>query len=167
MYSGSSDGEGHEPLKKQSDLLLNADDLDAMWVCLRENCVIDDATGTKKVSLTQARIDMNELDKDSDGFLQPHVWSFHFSAPWPAKWNLTSVFLVIKLCDLIILYVLKFSMEQEMGSYIKGLIRNMAQLRDMPTAFEETYCCIAAHNFFFFCEPHKRGWPTNLSELPK
>ncbi|GJY35456.1 CCR4-NOT transcription complex subunit 1 [Tanacetum coccineum] len=27
-------------LKKQSDLLLNADDLDAMWVCLRENCVI-------------------------------------------------------------------------------------------------------------------------------
>ncbi|GJX01373.1 CCR4-NOT transcription complex subunit 1, partial [Tanacetum coccineum] len=32
-------------LKKQSDLLLNADDLDAMWVCLRENCVIiDDPT---------------------------------------------------------------------------------------------------------------------------
>ncbi|GJW83409.1 putative serine/threonine-protein phosphatase 2A regulatory subunit B'' subunit TON2 [Tanacetum coccineum] len=27
-------------LKKQSDLLLNADDLDAMWVCLRENYVI-------------------------------------------------------------------------------------------------------------------------------
>ncbi|KAM0962775.1 hypothetical protein EV2_022584 [Malus domestica] len=36
-------------LKKQSDLLLNADDLDAMWVCLRENCVIDDATGAEKV----------------------------------------------------------------------------------------------------------------------
>nr|GFB48561.1 probable serine/threonine-protein phosphatase 2A regulatory subunit B'' subunit TON2 [Tanacetum cinerariifolium] len=35
-------------LKKQSDLLLNADDLDAMWVCLRENCVIDDATGAEK-----------------------------------------------------------------------------------------------------------------------
>ncbi|KAL0287028.1 UNVERIFIED_CONTAM: putative serine/threonine-protein phosphatase 2A regulatory subunit B'' subunit TON2 [Sesamum radiatum] len=113
-------------LKKQSDLLLNADDLDAMWVCLRENCVIDDATGAEKmnyedfchiasvcteqiglkcrrffspsnfmkfekdesgrisilpfylyvmrtVSLTQARIDMSELDEDSDGFLQPHV----------------------------------------------------------------------------------------------
>jgi hypothetical protein len=29
--------------------LLNADDLDAMWVCLRENCVIDDATGAEKV----------------------------------------------------------------------------------------------------------------------
>jgi len=28
---------------------LNADDLDAMWVCLRENCVIDDATGAEKV----------------------------------------------------------------------------------------------------------------------
>ncbi|GFP94789.1 probable serine/threonine-protein phosphatase 2a regulatory subunit b'' subunit ton2 [Phtheirospermum japonicum] len=35
-------------LKKQSDLLLNVDDLDAMWVCLRENCVIDDATGAEK-----------------------------------------------------------------------------------------------------------------------
>ena len=36
-------------LQKQSELLLNADDLDAMWVCLRENCVIDDATGAEKV----------------------------------------------------------------------------------------------------------------------
>nr|GFC54570.1 putative serine/threonine-protein phosphatase 2A regulatory subunit B'' subunit TON2 [Tanacetum cinerariifolium] len=63
-------------LKKQSDLLLNADDLDAMWVCLRENCVIDDATGAEKVSLTQARIDMSELDEDSDGFLQHHVRAF-------------------------------------------------------------------------------------------
>lgn len=36
-------------VQKQSDLLLNADDLDAMWVCLRENCVIDDATGAEKV----------------------------------------------------------------------------------------------------------------------
>jgi hypothetical protein len=26
-----------------------------------------------QVSLTQARIDMSELDEDSDGFLQPHV----------------------------------------------------------------------------------------------
>jgi len=30
---------------------LNADDLDAMWVCLRENCVIDDATGAEKVAI--------------------------------------------------------------------------------------------------------------------
>lgn len=37
-------------VQKQSDLLLNADDLDAMWVCLRENCVIDDATNAEKVS---------------------------------------------------------------------------------------------------------------------
>ncbi|KAJ0976198.1 hypothetical protein J5N97_018163 [Dioscorea zingiberensis] len=138
-------------LKKQSDLLLNADDLDAMWVCLRENCVIDDATGAEKmnyedfchiasvcteqigpkcrrffspsnfmkfekdeagriailpfylyvmrtVSLTQARIDMSELDEDSDGFLQPH----------------------------------------EMEAYIRGLIPNLAQ-RDMPPAFIQMY----------------------------
>ena len=37
-------------LQKQSDLLLNTDDPDAMWVCLRENCVIDDATGAEKIS---------------------------------------------------------------------------------------------------------------------
>ncbi|WRX19750.1 hypothetical protein QQP08_012237 [Theobroma cacao] len=157
-------------LKKQSDLLLNADDLDAMWVCLRENCVIDDATGAEKmnyedfchiasvcteqigpkcrrffspsnfmkfekdesgriailpfylyvmrtVSLTQARIDMSELDEDSDGFLQPH----------------------------------------EMEGYIRGLIPNLAQLRDMPPAFMQMYCRIAAHKFFFFCDPHRRG----------
>ncbi|KAL2470334.1 putative serine/threonine-protein phosphatase 2A regulatory subunit B'' subunit TON2 [Abeliophyllum distichum] len=35
-------------LKKQTDLLLNADDFEAMWLCLRENCVIDDATGAEK-----------------------------------------------------------------------------------------------------------------------
>ncbi|KAH8495091.1 hypothetical protein H0E87_018322 [Populus deltoides] len=157
-------------LKKQSDLLLNADDLDAMWVCLRENCVIDDATGAEKmnyedfchiasvcteqigpkcrrffspsnfmkfekdesgriailpfylyvmrtVSLTQARIDMSELDEDSDGFLQPH----------------------------------------EMEAYIRGLIPNLAQLQDMPAAFIQMYCRIAAHKFFFFCDPHRRG----------
>ncbi|KAI7994687.1 putative serine/threonine-protein phosphatase 2A regulatory subunit B'' subunit TON2 [Camellia lanceoleosa] len=39
-----------EQREKQSDLLLNADDLDAMWVCLRENCVIDDATGAEKMN---------------------------------------------------------------------------------------------------------------------
>ncbi|KAK4491079.1 hypothetical protein RD792_001801 [Penstemon davidsonii] len=179
-------------LKKQSDLLLNADDLDAMWVCLRENCVIDDATGAEKVSvsldmkeqigpkcrrffspsnfmkfekdesgriailpfylyvmrtnefhkiisykipldldlkvsLTQARIDMSELDEDSDGFLQPH----------------------------------------EMESYIRGLIPNLAQLRDMPAAFVQMYCRIAAHKFFFFCDPHKRVTSTGKACIKK
>ncbi|CAN6806217.1 unnamed protein product [Brassica oleracea var. botrytis] len=157
-------------LKKQSDLLLNSDDLAAMWNCLRENCVIDDGTGAEKmnyedfchiasvcteqigpkcrrffspsnfmkfekdeagriailpfylyvmrtVSLTQARIDMSELDEDSDGFLQ----------------------------------------SQEMESYISGLIPNLAQLRDMPDAFTNTYCRIASQKFFFFCDPHRRG----------
>ncbi|RRT63184.1 hypothetical protein B296_00006856 [Ensete ventricosum] len=41
----------HFNLQKQSELLLNADDLDAMWVRLRENCVIDDATGAEKVEI--------------------------------------------------------------------------------------------------------------------
>nr|GEX68557.1 hypothetical protein [Tanacetum cinerariifolium] len=49
-------------LKKQSDILLNVDDLDAMWVLLKEIIV----------SLTQVRIDMSELDEDSDDFLQHH-----------------------------------------------------------------------------------------------
>ncbi|KAI7989170.1 putative serine/threonine-protein phosphatase 2A regulatory subunit B'' subunit TON2 [Camellia lanceoleosa] len=37
-------------LKRQSNLLLNANDLDAMWVCFKENCVIDDATGASKMN---------------------------------------------------------------------------------------------------------------------
>ncbi|GJR13107.1 retrovirus-related pol polyprotein from transposon TNT 1-94 [Tanacetum coccineum] len=103
--------------KKQLDLLLNTDDLDAMWICLRENCVIDDATCAKKVSLTLARIDMSELDKDFDDFLQHH----------------------------------------EMEAYIRGLIPNLAQLRDMPTMFVQMYSRIASQKFFFFCDPIRRG----------
>ncbi|GAB4851252.1 Probable serine/threonine-protein phosphatase 2A regulatory subunit B'' subunit ton2 [Ancistrocladus abbreviatus] len=71
----------------------------------------------RTASLTQARIDMSELDEDSDGFLQPH----------------------------------------EMEAYIRGLIPNLVQLRDMPAAFMQMYCRIAAHKFFFFCDPHRRG----------
>ena len=36
-------------MQKQSDILLDGDDLDAMWLCLRENCVIDEATGSERV----------------------------------------------------------------------------------------------------------------------
>ncbi|XP_075512259.1 putative serine/threonine-protein phosphatase 2A regulatory subunit B'' subunit TON2 [Primulina tabacum] len=71
-----------------------------------------------KVSLTQARIEMSELDEDSDGFLQPH----------------------------------------EMESYMGGLISNLLQLWDMPGAFVQMYCRIAAHKFFFFCDPHERSY---------
>ncbi|GJR04061.1 probable serine/threonine-protein phosphatase 2A regulatory subunit B'' subunit TON2 [Tanacetum coccineum] len=98
-------------LKKQADLLLNADDLDAMWVCLKKIVLLmmplvqrRDESGRiailpfylyvmRMVSLTQAKIDTSELDEDSDGFLQHH----------------------------------------EMEAYIRGLIPNLAQLRDMPT----------------------------------
>jgi serine/threonine-protein phosphatase 2A regulatory subunit B'' len=50
---------------------------------------------------------------------------------------------------------------QEMEAYIRGLIPNLAQLRDMPSAFVQMYCRIAAQKFFFFCDPHRRGplWP--------
>lgn len=44
-----------------------------------------------------------------------------------------------------------------MEAYIRGLIPNLAQLRDMPPAFIQMYCRIAAHKFFFFCDPHRRG----------
>lgn len=39
-------------LQKQAEVLLNADDLDTMWVLLRENCSIDEASGTEKVRFT-------------------------------------------------------------------------------------------------------------------
>ena len=46
---------------------------------------------------------------------------------------------------------------QEMEGYIRGLIPNLAQLHDMPQAFIQMYCRIAARKFFFFCDPHRRG----------
>lgn len=49
-----------------------------------------------------------------------------------------------------------------MEAYIRGLIPNLAQLRDMPTAFVQMYCRIAARKFFFFCDPHRRGIKTEL-----
>jgi serine/threonine-protein phosphatase 2A regulatory subunit B'' len=70
-----------------------------------------------QVSLTQARIDMSELDEDGDGFLQP----------------------------------------QEMEAYIRGLIPNLAQLRNIPPPFLSMYSRIAARKFFFFCDPLRRG----------
>nr|KAJ0221788.1 hypothetical protein LSAT_V11C200053980 [Lactuca sativa] len=46
---------------------------------------------------------------------------------------------------------------QEMEAYIRGLIPNLAQLRDMPGAFVQMYCRIAAPKFFFFFEPNRQG----------
>ena len=54
-----------------------------------------------------------------------------------------------------------------MEAYIRGLIPNLAQLRDMPAAFIQMYCRIAAHKFFFFCDPHRRGlrgYPLSLQQ---
>ena len=52
-----------------------------------------------------------------------------------------------------------------MVAYIRGLIPNLAQLRDMPAAFVQMYCRIAVHKFFFFCDPHRRGLPCSKSYL--
>lgn len=54
---------------------------------------------------------------------------------------------------------------QEMEGYIRGLIPNLAQLRDIPASFVQTYCRIAARKFFFFCDPARRGLPTALIML--
>ncbi|GKA63451.1 probable serine/threonine-protein phosphatase 2A regulatory subunit B'' subunit TON2 [Tanacetum coccineum] len=40
--------------------------------------------------------------------------------------------------------------------YIRGLIANFAQLRDMPAEFIQMYCHIAAHKFFSLCDPVRR-----------
>ncbi|TQD80042.1 hypothetical protein C1H46_034415 [Malus baccata] len=50
-----------------------------------------------------------------------------------------------------------------MEAYIRGLIPNLAQLRDMPSGFVNMYCRIAAQKFFFFCDPHRRA---QLRDMP-
>lgn len=52
-----------------------------------------------------------------------------------------------------------------MEAYIRGLIPNLAQLRDMPAAFVQMYCRIAARKFFFFCDPHRRGMWLDLIQV--
>jgi serine/threonine-protein phosphatase 2A regulatory subunit B'' len=84
---------------------------------------------------------MSELDEDSDGFLQPHVMPV---LPIHVTLYLIGIYCYLDYC-------------QEMEAYIRGLIPNLAQLRDMPSAFIQMYCRIAARKFFFFCDPHRRG----------
>ncbi|CAN8244053.1 unnamed protein product [Cochlearia groenlandica] len=146
---------------KQSDLLLNGDDLAAMLTNYEDFCHISsvcteqigprcrrffspsyfmkiekDEAGRiailpfylyvmRTVSLTQAKMDMSELDQGTDGFLQSH----------------------------------------EMEAYIGDLIPNFAQLRDMDPNFIPTYCRIASQKFFFFCDPHRRGTNGIASDL--
>lgn len=74
---------------------------------------------------------------------------------WETKLNLKGFLYDTIVIGLTVL-ILCFSL-QEMESYIRGLIPNLAQLRDMPAAFVQMYCRIAAHKFFFFCDPHRRG----------
>nr|GFA92124.1 probable serine/threonine-protein phosphatase 2A regulatory subunit B'' subunit TON2 [Tanacetum cinerariifolium] len=50
----------------------------------------------------------------------------------------------------------RFLQPYEMEAYIRGLIPNLAQLRDMPAEFIQMYCHIATHRFFFFCDPSRR-----------
>ncbi|PKU78074.1 putative serine/threonine-protein phosphatase 2A regulatory subunit B'' subunit TON2 [Dendrobium catenatum] len=42
-----------------------------------------------------------------------------------------------------------FLQPHEMEAYIRGLIPNLAQLRDMPAAFVQMYCRIAAQNLSY------------------
>ncbi|GJS11177.1 kinase-like domain, phloem protein 2-like protein [Tanacetum coccineum] len=64
--------------EKQSDLLLNADDLDTMWVCLRDNCVIDDANGAEKIHsspnrLAHLRIPLKDIESATNYFDEENV----------------------------------------------------------------------------------------------
>ncbi|KAI3778202.1 hypothetical protein L2E82_07308 [Cichorium intybus] len=54
-----------------------------------------------------------------------------------------------------------YVMRTEMEAYIRGLIPNFAQFCDMPAEFVQVYCHIAAHKFYFFCDPSRRG-PFNV-----
>ncbi|CAM6103845.1 unnamed protein product [Calypogeia fissa] len=157
-------------LKKQAEVLLNADDLDAMWVCLRENCSIDSTTGVEKMNYEDfcqiASICTEQIGTKCKRFFAP------------------SNFLKFEKDDLgriailpFYLYVMRtvsltqaridmceldddgdgYLQSQEMEAYVRGLIPNLAQLRDIPAPFVSMYCRIATRKFFFFCDNQRRG----------
>ncbi|CAF1779525.1 unnamed protein product, partial [Brassica oleracea var. botrytis] len=150
-------------LKKQSDLLLNSDDLDALWNCLRENCVIDDATGAEKTSVTLPLYVLNKCRQ----FFSPSNF-MKFVKDDAGRIAILPFYLYV--LRTVSLTQARIDMSehdqdsdgfllstQEMESYIMGLIPNLAQLRDMLETFRQMYCRIAAQKFFFFCDPHRRG----------
>ncbi|GJV29186.1 probable serine/threonine-protein phosphatase 2A regulatory subunit B'' subunit TON2 [Tanacetum coccineum] len=49
-----------------------------------------------------------------------------------------------------------FLQHHEIEAYIRGLIPNLAQLRDMPTQFVQMCCRIASQKFLFFFDPNRR-----------
>ncbi|GKB86168.1 probable serine/threonine-protein phosphatase 2A regulatory subunit B'' subunit TON2 [Tanacetum coccineum] len=138
-------------LKKQSDLLLNADDLDARWVCLRENCVIDDAPGAEK----------NKIGPEYCRFFSPSNF-MKFEKDEPGRIAILPFYLYVSLTqvrtDMSELDEDSdgFLQHHEMEAYIRGLLPHLAQLSDMPTQFVQVYCCIASQKFFF-CDPNRLG----------
>ncbi|KAK6914536.1 Protein of unknown function DUF936, plant [Dillenia turbinata] len=171
----------------QENLLLNIDDLDAMWAFLWENCMIDDATGAKKFHRLKLEL-MSMHDEDLDGLFTPMLSVVEFFSqlnftgdegtsvglltsielPRNIAWlnqteahtppclqatNATSFSVKCLSQDMIpkMRFVPNLSCNK---ICICERHPNLAQLRDMPAAFVQMYCSIAAHKFFFFCDTH-------------
>jgi hypothetical protein len=108
-------------------------------------------------------------------FIGTHNYAYHELMPFWALWILSITFIMdewfiwcaLKLGNKLQLHSFldkKIRLTwcyqfifQEMEAYIRGLIPNLAQLRDILPDFVPMYCRIAAHKFFFFCDPHRRG----------
>ncbi|CAN7067804.1 hypothetical protein IGI04_041220 [Brassica rapa subsp. trilocularis] len=160
----------HRFLKKQSDLLLNSDDLDALWNCLRESCVIDDATGAEKMNYEDfchiASVCTEQIGPKCRQFFSPSNF-MKFEKDDAGRIAILPFYLyVLRTVSLTQARIDMsehdqdsdgFLQSHEMESYIMGLIPNLAQLRDMLETFRQTYCRIAAQKFFFFCDPNRRG----------
>ncbi|GBG70700.1 hypothetical protein CBR_g7999 [Chara braunii] len=157
-------------LKRQSEELLDGDELEVLWMALRGNTSPPVDEHTDKINYADFS-QVGNLMKEQIG---PKVHKF-FSA---------SVFLTFEVDDYgrigilpFYLYIMRtvsltqtridmcmldgdgdgYLKAQEMEMYIRQLIPNLVQLQGMEASFVTVYCRIAARKFFFFNDPHRRG----------
>ncbi|GJW41521.1 hypothetical protein Tco_0067366 [Tanacetum coccineum] len=117
---------------------------------------IRDVVGNIKTLLLfiQVRLNIKLVQREGNAVLRRHLESLPLESFNLANESIEDSALqadFISLATLLLIRKVAFH-----KPYIRGLIANFAQLRDMPAEFIQMYCHIAAHKFFSLCDPVRR-----------
>ncbi|GJZ66583.1 putative ion channel protein castor [Tanacetum coccineum] len=100
------------------------------------------------------RLNIKLVQREGNAVLRRHLESLPLESFYLANESVEDSALqadFISLATLLLIRKVAFH-----KPYIRGLIANFAQLRDMPAEFIQMYCHIAAHKFFSLCHPVRR-----------
>ncbi|GJS42408.1 putative ion channel protein castor [Tanacetum coccineum] len=118
--------------------------------------IIRDVVGNIKTLLLfiQVRLNIKLVQREGNAVVRRHLESLPLESFYLANESVEDSALqadFISLATLLLIRKVAFH-----KPYIRGLIANFAQLRDMPAEFIQMYCHIAAHKFFSLCDPVRR-----------